>query len=513
MKTTIKTFGLFAAALLLTTSCSDDFLTVTKPDGDPLEEYYVNDQRINEALNAAYDPIHWPDWGLGQYNALNIDAEIMGDDFWVGGETKTDMKNWHMLSNFVADENNTLSSLWTVNYSGIKRCNDLLRYLGWVDTSVTPENKKSYEMQARCMRVYYYNMLWHYFGNIPFYLENLTAATNYCAPQKTADEVYAELISELEAVIDSKVLPMRWEDSQSGRASQAMAYMMYAEMVTYQNDKDRFGKALDYMKEIINSGKYALNPDFANLWDESGEWCSESIWEINYEDGGNDRGWNSPLATGGTIMPTLISPNNYVLSDRWGDGWGFLPMRVETYDMYAEGDVRRDATVWDLRHLEGLAEENSYHLRYENTYLWLNKYRPKAENNADAAYDNNLNFNNNYRYYRYAECLLYAAELAVRTGSGNGQAWFDEVRSRAGLSSITANLDNIIEERHLEFVGEGKRYWDLVRMVDVPESSVNAQNKLVAEGYRENNWTKNKKYIPIAQAELDSDPALKQNNY
>lgn len=26
------------------------------------------------------------DWG--QYNALNIDAEIMGDDFWVGGSDK-----------------------------------------------------------------------------------------------------------------------------------------------------------------------------------------------------------------------------------------------------------------------------------------------------------------------------------------------------------------------------------------------------------------------------------------
>ena len=32
-------------------------------------------------------------------------------------------------------------------------------------------------------------------------------------------------------------------------------------------------------------------------------------------------------------------------------------------------------------------------------------------------------------------------------------------------------------------------------------------------GYRTNSWTPSKKYIPIAQAELDSDPALKQNDY
>ena len=71
---------------------------------------------------SAYDPLHWPDWGLGQYNALNIDGEIMGDNFWVGGATKTDMQNWHMLFNYEANENNTLGSLWTVDYSGIKRC-------------------------------------------------------------------------------------------------------------------------------------------------------------------------------------------------------------------------------------------------------------------------------------------------------------------------------------------------------------------------------------------------------
>ena len=73
--------SLIAAGALLTTACSDDFLDVTNPTGEPLEEYYTTDAHIQEALYAAYDPIHWPDWGLGQYNALNIDAEIMGDNF------------------------------------------------------------------------------------------------------------------------------------------------------------------------------------------------------------------------------------------------------------------------------------------------------------------------------------------------------------------------------------------------------------------------------------------------
>lgn len=495
---------LTASMTLATTSCSDSFLEVENPSGEPLEEYYTTDEHINEALNAAYDPIHWPDWGLGQYNALNIDAEIMGDDFWVGGANKSDMQNWHMLFNYEANASNTLSSLWTVDYSGIKRCNDLLKYIPWAEGNLTAENKASYEMQGRALRVYFYNNLWHYFGNIPFYLENLT--TPYTAPQLKADEVYNNLITELEAVINSKALPMRWDDKNSGRMSQAMCYMMYAEMVMYQNDKTRYPKALQYMQEIISDkNEYDLVDDFASIWKESGEWSKESIWEVNYEDGNNERGWGSPLAIGGTVMPTLISPNGWPKIDGWTqDGWGFLPVRLETYNMFSSNDKRRDATIWDARGVE-------YTERYQDTHLWLGKYRPLDENNAQASGDKNLNYNNNLRVYRVAEAYLNAAELLLETGGDASQAkeYVNTIRRRAGITELGAvTKDDVINERHLEFVGEGKRYFDLVRTGKA--ASVLTPDEY---GYRTNSWTEKKKYIPIAQAELDSDPALVQNDY
>ncbi len=210
-------------------------------------------------------------------------------------------------------------------------------------------------------------------------------------------------------------------------------------------------------------------------------------------------------------MPTLISPNNYKGSDAWGDGWGFLPVKRESYNKFAEGDLRRDATIWDLRSMEGMAEEQSYHPRYQNTFLWLNKYRPRPENNADATFDNNLNYNNNYRYYRYAETLLNAAELLIATGGSATEAagYVSQVRQRAGLAAVSSvTADDILNERDLEFMGEGKRYWDLVRTGKAAQVLVPDQY-----GFRTNSWTEKKKYIPIAQGELDSDPALKQNDY
>ena len=171
---------LFAGAVAVSlTACKDSFLEVQNPTGEPLEEYYMTDEHLSEACTSAYAPLHWPDWDGTAYNDLTCDAEILGDDFWVGGSSISDNQHWHKLFNFEGDGNNTLGTLWGDFYSGIKRCNDVIKYCSWgggIDA-----NRLSYETQARLLRVYYYNILWHYYGNVPFYLENLTEP--YTAPQ------------------------------------------------------------------------------------------------------------------------------------------------------------------------------------------------------------------------------------------------------------------------------------------------------------------------------------------
>ena len=507
------------AILPLMTSCTESWLEVEKPDGETLEEYFTTLARIEESLVAAYDPIHWHDWGLGQYNAYNIDSDIMSDDFWVGGSDWTDMQHWHMIANFEADANNTLSTLWTIDYSGVKRCNDCLRYIPWC-TTLTAREAQLTEMQARTLRVFYYNNLWHLFGNIPFYLTNLNAP--YTAPQITADEVYGQLIPELEAVIDSRVLPNRWDDQNAGRTSQAFAVMLYAEMVAYQNDTERFGRALGYLREfIINSGEYELFPNFKDYWDTDNEWNKESIYEINYDQTKSERDWGTGQSVGGMVIPTLISPNSYG-DDTWSnnDGWGFLPVRFDVRDELLKDDGRLEGTVWDLT-------DATYTMRSDDTHLWLQKYRPYNKNYENGTSSPNLNYGNNYRMYRYSEALLYAAEFALRTGdAGAAKTYVDPVRQRAGIATAAAyTLDDILTERHKEFVGEGKRYFDLVRAELITDQPVSNDNKastrlvptqsdaLSGVSYgRTKAWTAQKKYIPIAQAELDSDPALKQNS-
>lgn len=122
-----------------------------------------------------------------------------------------------------------------------------------------------------------------------------------------------------------------------------------------------------------------------------------------------------------------------------------------------------------------------------------------------------MNWNNNLRIYRFSETLLNAAELITRgAGSGDAREYLNRVRKRAGLTTEKeATIDNIIDERHLEFVGEGKRYWDLIR-------TGKATSVLVPDGYgyRTNTWSANKKHLPIPQSEIDAaQGTLIQNNY
>ena len=67
--------------------------------------------------------------------------------------------------------------------------------------------------------------------------------------------------------------------------------------------------------------------------------------------------------------------------------------------------------------------------------------------------------------FRYADVLLMQCEALLRDGKAGAEAdaLLNAVRSRAGMESRTATLDNVLEERMLELAWEGWRRNDLIR--------------------------------------------------
>lgn len=505
MKSIYKMLGI-ALLGLMTTSCGDDFLTVTSPTQVPADEYFSTKDHVEEAVVAAYDPMHWTDWSMDAYEPYQIMSDIMADDFWVGGSDKNDNQNWHLMANYEATPLKVITALWIDGFSGVKRCNDVLSYIEAGVEGASDADIASWKAQVYVLRAFYANWLWKFYGNVPYYKTNLTEP--YISEQLTADQLYAEMVSDLETALELKALPWKGNAATYGRVTTAMAYMLYAEIVMYQRDTDRYPKALAYMEEIIDSPEYSLEPDYARIFEEEGEWCSESIYEINYISENAARDWGAPLTAGGTVLPTLLSPNGWPSGqDDHNTGWGFCPLRLETYERYSADDTRRDATCWDVRAFDG-----TYNKRYQDFGFFLQKYSARADGNAGQVASGELNYNNNWRVYRYSEALLNAAELIVNTGGNTADArrYLNDVRRRAGLvTELDPTIDNIIEERHLEFVGEGKRYWDLIR-------TDKAASVLVPDqyGYRTNSWTPNKKYLPIPQSEIDrAQGTLTQNPY
>jgi hypothetical protein len=112
--------------------------------------------------------------------------------------------------------------------------------------------------------------------------------------------------------------------------------------------------------------------------------------------------------------------------------------------------------------------------------------------------------------------------MAAELGSPNAQTYFDDVRKRAfgaNFVQVPVTQANIINERRLEFAGEGIRYWDLLRQgintaastiaetVTLQNGGVNTTKTISASKITE---TKGLAQIPNSQITLSSG-VLKQN--
>ena len=494
-----------ALAVLLMSSCTKDFVTVNHNSSEPQSEYYMNENRMFEGLVAAYDPLQWYDY-FYQYTDLQMMSDIMADDIYCGGSNDGDQPSLVKIHYYTSTPTEIVDVPWTVSYSGINRCCHVLENVDKVP-GMSDQSKTLYKAEATLLKAYYYTVLWKFWGSVPYYDVNLLAP--YTAPQLSADEVYNNIVTRIEEVIDMNVLPMKQTPEKYGRVTKAMAYMLYAEVVMYQKDQSRYTQALNYMKEIIESGQYALVADFAGIWAETGEWGNESIWEINYICEGGVRDWGNPIATGGAVYPVLIGIPGGV-AGQFVDGWGFSPVAAKAYEMYGEGDVRRDGGIYNHLAVVGEYGNGINNGRWQSTGYFLYKSMARVNGNHGFKGDTNMNYGNNKRVYRFSETLLNAAELAALTG-GDGSAYLQQVRDIRGCKDTDTSIDGIIEERHKEFVGEGKRYWDLVR-TGKAASVLTAANRTF-DGSQPVDWTENKKYWPIPQSEIDKDPNISQNNY
>jgi len=457
------TIALFA--LIAFNSCSDFLTTELTDPKKTTDSYYKTPSDAFTALVGCYNGLDLI-WNSGV--AFPVASEVFSDNCF-GGTGATDGYGYQLMDEFNKSvsltDNSVLKESWKAYYQAIYRCNVLLGKLDQVTWGDSIALKKQYKAEAKFIRAFCYFDMARLWEKVPLVITPTVANVAQTDPADT----YAQIMSDLRYAADS--LPSNvYSSVPNGRVTKwaaesllARVYMFYS---GYYGQSSIGGEtaatALAATEDVIAHSGHALVSDFTTLWPcasegkgvtYAGEDNSEVVFSIKYssqEDYNGNITGNEWMVMEG-IRGQSMYPYQY--------GWGACTVDPKLYNTFLSSDSRRFASITGIAE-EGLAFTKSSDNR-EYTGYYLKKYSPICDkNNVSIVASFQIGQYQDYFAIRYADVLLMAAEL----GSSNAQAYLDAVRKRAGLSTgVAPTKANILAERQLEFVGEGIRYWDLLR--------------------------------------------------
>ncbi|WP_339649192.1 RagB/SusD family nutrient uptake outer membrane protein [uncultured Salegentibacter sp.] len=448
MKRYNNIFNKMLLLLLLAFSfgCSEDYLEKTEEYNIDSENYFNSEEDYYNALIGVYDIL--------QSTYVNVLlGEIASDNTLSGGESANDVIGFQQVDEMThTPVNDNLDDVWDWNFAGVQRANYVLEFQDKTDF----EGREMIIAEVRFLRAYFTFELVKWFGPIPIKGdERFVLGDENSVPRASTQEVYAQIESDLQFAIEN----LNYTAPETGRATKGAAMALLGKAHLYQEE---FDEAANVLTDLINNGPYAL-ADFETLFEQEGENNEESVFEVQYT-GEEGAGFGCLQCSEGNVAVGFQGIRNYS-GPVFEPGFSFNVPVQEAYDLFSEDDTRRDLSILDI---EAWAAETgaTYAEGYKHTGYFNRKYLPRENDNVGDA---NLTQPNNYRSIRYADVLLMAAEALNRGGIDDSEArtYLNEVRERAGLDGVDAAgnalTEIIYEERRKELVGEGHRFFDLVR--------------------------------------------------
>lgn len=459
---TFTSIALFSAIFV---SCSDNFVERDIKYSIDSENFFNSKSDYDKALIAAYDML--------QSSYINVlMGEIASDNTLAGGESPTDVIGFQQIDDMThTPVNDNLKNLWDWMFAGVQRTNYILEFKDKTDF----EGKAQIIAETRFLRAYYHFELVKWFGGIPLNGDKrFIPGDETTVKRASVQEVYASIESDLKYASEN----LSPTASQTGRATKGAALALLGKAYLYQN---KFPEAAAALEQVIASSKYTLVSDYASIFEMAGENGTESIFEVQYTDV-EGAGFPCLQCSEGNVAVGFSGIRGYKLPDiapgvpnpnpppKYTSGFSFNVPTKETYNAFEVGDSRLDASLLDIVAWSA-ANKTEYGKGNEHTGYFNQKYLPRVRSGS-AAGDLNLTNPNNYRAIRYADVLLMAAEALNRGKINDDKAkdYLNLVRDRAfgdtnhRISSAgDALTDVILKERRVELVGEGFRFFDLVR--------------------------------------------------
>lgn len=439
-----------ALTLVFSTSCTDEFVDIDPVYSLDSENYFNSESDYNNALIGAYDMLH-----SSYINVLM--GEIASDNTLSGGEAATDTPGIQQVDEMTHTAvNANLKNLWDWMFAGVQRCNYILEFKDKTDFA----NKNQVIAEARFLRAYYHFELVKWFGAIPLKGDKRFSLNDEkTIPRSSVDDVYATIESDLLFAVQY----LNPTAAQTGRATKGAAQALLGKAYLYQN---KFAASAAILDQLITTNTYSLVANYNALFEHSGENGPESVFEIQYTDA-QGASFDCLQCSEGNIAVGFNGIRNYN-GPFFDGGYSFNVPTQEAYNSFEAGDNRKNVAILDI---EAWATANSatFGTGYKHTGFYNRKYLArKGDTNIG---DQNLTNPNNYRSIRYADVLLMAAEAHNRSGNdAKAKDYLNLVRRRAFgdtnhdiTATGTALTDFIWNERRVELMGEGHRFFDLVR--------------------------------------------------
>lgn len=530
-------FALSVLALSLSlTSCLDE----TPKDQIPETEIYdsANSLYVN-AVASLYNYIGAHEEGDGlqgtcrgiyDYNTLTTDEAIIpirGGNWYDGGL-------WENMYNHTWTATDTdLYNIWKYLYKVIVLSTKSLETIEKHKALLTEQQRVDYTAEVRAVRAMYYYYAMDMFGRIPI----LQSST-----QKTADirqsnrsDVFWYVVKELQDV--APLLANEHSNLQGnyyGRVTRPVAWFLLAKlslnaevytdddwtdssrpdgktiMFDIEGNKKNAWQTCVHYCDLITAAGYTLEADYTKNFAVHNEGSTENIFTIpldkilylnefhylfrsrHYAHGGAYSG-ASENGTCATLHTMAVNGFGTETPDARLD-MNFYTGKVEVDGKYVTLD---DGTPLEYKPLA--VEKNLT----ASPYLETAGARMKKYEVDRTAYSDGRMPDNDIVLYRYADVLLMKSEAKVRNGE-SGDEEMNAVRSRVGMPSLSATLDNLLNERLLELVWEGWRRQDMIRFgTYCKQYDIHTPSEADKKGYTT--------VFPIPEKAHELNPNLKQN--
>ena len=568
----------FATILLLMSSCKR-YLDV-KPQGTLTEADVATPQAADGLVTAAYAGIG-NDVFTGSITSMWVYGSVHSDDAYKGGGAVDDLGEWNPYEQYITlvPTNNGsvlgFPSTWSTAYMAISRVNFALKVLNQISDADFP-NRSIRLGEMHFLRGHLYFILKIMFKYFPYVDETVSDADilKISNRQYSNDSLWEKIAADFQFAANT--LPTT--QPEPGRANQlaAKAYLAKVRLYeAYKQDENNNVTGIDptllndvvtLTTDVINSGQYLLNDDFAKNFFYGYDNGPESIFAIQYS-------INDGTSFGRISESTGL---NYSLAPQYGCCWFHIPSQnmVNAFRTDANGlpmfDHFNDVALGDaeltptgvtvdprIDHTIGL---QGHPFKYQPDVLYDHSWERagsiyghfgnmKEEQAATCPcfkkigpfYGSSVNID----IIRYADVLLWKAEALIQLGrQDEALPLINEIRTRAANStSLTRFADGtppsnyhidiykpgvnipvwdkatafkaLQWERRLEFAMESPRFVDLVRW-GIAAETLNAYLAVekIRHPYLANaQFIKNRnEYFPIPQREIDFTKGLYQQN-